>query len=134
MLICIIAICGTLGLTACGGEKNITVVARDQGSGTREAFDKVVTDGNGSYLQMKNPAGKTVYNTTDKADLMKETGTVMSKVASDKNAIGYISLGSVNDTIKVVKVNNDNAAITDLTLAQLYDIYTGKITKFSEIK
>ena len=97
-------ISGTLGLTACGGEKNITVVAREQGSGTREAFDKVVTDGNGNFLEMKLD-GKKVYNTTSNADIQKETGNVMSKVASDKNAIGYISLGSVNDTVKVVNVN-----------------------------
>ena len=37
--------------------------------------------------------------------MQKETGNVMSKVASDVNSIGYISLGSVNSTIKVVKVN-----------------------------
>ena len=138
LFICIIAICGTLGLTACGGEKNITVVARDQGSGTREAFDKVVTDGNGSYLQMKNSAGKTVYNTTDKADLMKETGTVMSKVASDKNAIGYISLGSVNDTIKVVKVNGvtpSAATVLDGTYAiqRPFVIMTSSTTTLNEV-
>lgn len=95
---------GAVGLTACGGEDNITVVAREQGSGTREAFDKVVTDGKGNFLEMKVD-GKKVYKTTSKADIQKETGNVMSKVASDKNAIGYISLGSVNDTIKVVNVN-----------------------------
>lgn len=104
----LLLVTGAVGFTSClsvGGEKNITVVAREQGSGTREAFDKVVTDGNGNYLEMKGADGKKVYKTTDKADLQKETGNVMSKVASDKNAIGYISLGSVNDTVKVVKVN-----------------------------
>ncbi|MBQ9117753.1 MAG: substrate-binding domain-containing protein [Clostridia bacterium] len=100
----ILMIGGVVGLAACSGEKNITVVAREQGSGTREAFDKVVTDGNGNYLEMK-VEGKKVYKTTSNADIQKETGNVMSKVASDKNAIGYISLGSVNDTIKVVNVN-----------------------------
>ena len=95
---------GAVGLTACGGEDNITVVAREQGSGTREAFDKVITDGNGNFLEM-TVDGKKVYKTTSKADIQKETGNVMSKVASDKNEIGYISLGSVNDTIKVVNVN-----------------------------
>lgn len=91
-------------ITACGGEKYITVIAREQGSGTREAFDKVVTDGNGNFLEMKVD-GKKVYKTTTYADIQKETGNVMSKVAGDKNAIGYISLGSVNDTIKVLKVD-----------------------------
>lgn len=93
------------GLTACNNvEKNITVVAREQGSGTREAFDKVVTDGNGNFLEM-SVDGKKVYGTTSNADIQKETGNVMSKVASDVNSIGYISLGSVNETVKVVKVN-----------------------------
>ena len=104
LLSCLLLITGAVGLTACGGEKNITVVAREQGSGTREAFDKAVSDGNGSFLEMKVD-GKKVYKTTSNADIQKETGNVMSKVASDKNAIGYISLGSVNDTIKVVKIN-----------------------------
>ncbi|MBO5240976.1 MAG: substrate-binding domain-containing protein, partial [Clostridia bacterium] len=93
LLSTLLLVTGAVGLTACGGEKNITVVAREQGSGTREAFDKVVTDGNGNFLEMKVD-GKKVYKTTSNADIQKETGNVMSKVASDKNAIGYISLGS----------------------------------------
>ena len=138
LFICIIAICGTLGLTACGGEKEITVVGRDQASGTREAFDKVVTDGNGNYLQMKNAAGKTVYYTTDKAVLFKETGTVMSKVASDKNAIGYISLGSVNDTVRVVKVNGvtpSAATVLDGTYAiqRPFVIMTSSTTALNDV-
>ena len=104
LLSILLLITGAVGLTACGGEKYITVVAREQGSGTREAFDKVITDGNGNFLEMKVD-GKKIYKTTSSADIQKETGNVMSKVASDKNAIGYISLGSVNDTIKVIKVN-----------------------------
>lgn len=104
LVACVLTVCGATGLVACGGEKNITVIAREQGSGTREAFDKVVTDGNGNYLEMRVD-GKKVYKTTSTADLQKETGNVMSKVANDKNSIGYVSLGSVNDTIKVIKVN-----------------------------
>lgn len=105
LLSCVLIVSGAIGLTACGGEKNITVVARTEGSGTREAFDKVVTDGNGNYLQMKDENGKDVRFTTDTASLQDKTGNVMSIVASDKNSIGYISLGSVNETIKVVSVN-----------------------------
>lgn len=101
---CLLIVLAAFGFSACNGEKNITVVARHQGSGTREAFDRVVTDGNGNFLEMKVDEKK-VFNTTANADLQPETGNVMSKVASDKNAIGYISLGSVNDTVKVVTVN-----------------------------
>lgn len=104
LLSCALLVTGSVGLASCGGEKNITVIARHIGSGTREAFDRAVTDGNGKYLEMK-VNGKTTYFTTDTADLQPETGNVMSKVTSDRNAIGYISLGSVNDTVKVVTVN-----------------------------
>lgn len=104
LLSCVMALGCVAGFTACGGEKNITVIAREQGSGTREAFDKVITDGNGNYLEMKVD-GKKVYKTTSNADIQGTTGNVMSKVENDKNAIGYISLGSVNDTIKTVTVN-----------------------------
>ena len=90
---------------SCGGsEKNISVIVREQGSGTREAFDKVVTDGT-HFLEEKDADGKKVYNTTSTAIQQTKTGTVLSAVASDKNAIGYISMGSVNDTINVIKVN-----------------------------
>ena len=105
MLACVLTLGCAIGFSACGNtEKNITVVARHQGSGTREAFDTVVTDGNGNYLEMKIDGKKTFF-TTAEADLQGETGNVITKVASDKNSIGYISLGSVNDTIKVVTVN-----------------------------
>ena len=92
-------------LAACGNtEKNITVVVREQGSGTREAFDKVVTDGV-HFLEEKDTDGKKVYNTTNTAVQQTKTGTVLSTVASDKNAIGYISLGSLNDSVNVVSVD-----------------------------
>lgn len=103
LVACLLTVCGATGLTGCV-EKNITVVAREQGSGTREAFDTVVTDGKGNYLEMKVNGSK-VFKTTSTADLQRETGNVMSKVANDKNSIGYVSLGSVNETIKVIKVN-----------------------------
>lgn len=94
-----------LSLSACGStEKNITVVVREQGSGTREAFDKVVTDGE-HFLEEKDADGKKVYNTTNTAVQQTKTGTVLSAVASDKNAIGYISLGSLNDSVNVVSVD-----------------------------
>jgi phosphate transport system substrate-binding protein len=94
-----------LGLAACGStEKNITVVVREQGSGTREAFDKVVTDGE-HFLEEKDADGKKVYNTTDTATQQTKTGTVLSSVASDKNAIGYISLGSLDESVNVVSVD-----------------------------
>ncbi len=96
-----------VSLVACNAgfnpDKDITVIAREQSSGTREAFDKVVTDGT-HYLNEKDENGKTVFCTTSKANVQSKTGTVLSAVQSDKQAIGYVSLGSVNDSVKVVKV------------------------------
>ncbi len=104
-LVIALALSCVFSLAACGNaEKNITVVVREQGSGTREAFDKVVTDGE-HFLEEKDAAGKKVYNTTNTAVQQTKTGTVLSAVASDKNAIGYISLGSLNDSVKVVSVD-----------------------------
>ena len=92
-------------LAGCGTEeKSITVVVREQGSGTREAFDRVVTDG-AHFLEETGADGKKVYHTAGGAVQYTKTGAVLSAVASDKNAIGYISLGSVNDSIRVVSVN-----------------------------
>ena len=100
-----LTLAGLLALAAasCGKkEKNITVVIREQGSGTREAFDTVVTDGR-QYLEEKVD-GKKVYRSSKSAVTQTKTGLVLSAVAADPNAIGYISLGSVNDTVNTVKV------------------------------
>ena len=86
-------------------DKNITVVARDNNSGTREAFDTVVTADGTNYLLMKDANGNKVFYTTDKANLYEKTGVARAAVSSDPQAIGYISFGSVDDSIKVVKVN-----------------------------
>lgn len=96
---------GAFGVTACKihQEKHITVIAREKGSGTREAFDKVVTDGAGNYLEMRID-GKKVYNTVVTASELTKTSFVTSSVASDKHAIGYVSLDSVNENVKAIKV------------------------------
>lgn len=102
------AVGGAVSFAGCNAEKDITVVARELGSGTREAFDTKVTDGE-HFLEEKDADGKKVYNTSKSATEFSSTGAVLSAVASDVNAIGYISLGSVNDTINVVKVGGVSA-------------------------
>ncbi len=117
----VLALSCVFGFASCGkettetgsAEKNITVVVREQGSGTREAFDKVVTDGE-HFLEEKDADGKKVYNTTATATQQTKTGTVLSSVAADKNAIGYISLGSLDDSVNVVSV--DGVALSEATV------------------
>ena len=63
------------------------------------------SDSEVEILTFDSEDGKKVYNTTNTAVQQTKTGTVLSTVASDKNAIGYISLGSLNDSVKVISVD-----------------------------
>lgn len=94
----VMALVSVFTFTACGGfnpDKNITVVAREASSGTREAFDKVVTDGTKKLIDAE---------LVKTANIQNKTGAVLSTVQEDKQAIGYVSLGSVDDSVKTVKV------------------------------
>lgn len=104
ILMTLVFVVGCVTACSCGVEKNITVVVREQGSGTREAFDKVVTNGE-HFLQEKDGNGNTVYNASKESITYSSTGSVLSAIESDKNAIGYVSLGSLTSNVKVIKVN-----------------------------
>ena len=71
-------------------EKNILVIMREASSGTREAFDKYV-----------NLSAKDVIDTSEE---FSSTGVVRTQVAANATAIGYISLASVDDSVKALKV------------------------------
>ena len=82
-----------------GGENMpIVVVGREAGSGTRGAFEEIL-----------GIEDKCVY-----ANELDSTGAVMAKVASTPGAIGYISLGSLTDQVKAVKV--DGVEATEATV------------------
>lgn len=86
-----------------GSDAPITVVTRESGSGTRTAFQEIVM-------------GKA--NITDSAVTQGSTGGITQTVSGDKNAIGYISYGSLDNTVKVLKVDGvapSAAAIKDKT-------------------
>lgn len=76
-------------------EKNILVVCRDAASGTREAFDKFV--------------GLQASELISDKEEYSSTANVREKVATTKTAIGYISLASVDDSVKALKVNGVEA-------------------------
>lgn len=96
-----------VGLTACnGGEKNILVISREDGSGTRDAFDGLILNEAGASL--KKDASGNAYTSSPlvkSAEILSKTGDVITKVSSTKTAIGYISLGSLSNTVKAVSVN-----------------------------
>ena len=83
----------------------ITVISREDGSGTRGAFIELFG------IEQKNEAGEKVDMTTDYATITSSTGVMMTSVSQDKYAIGYISLGSMNDTVKSVKIDGTAASV-----------------------
>ncbi len=89
---------------AAGGEATaatgpVIVVSREEGSGTRGAFVEIV----GVLDDNKNDM------TTQTAIIQNGTDAVMTTVANTKEAVGYISLGSLNDTVKALKVDGAEA-------------------------
>ena len=74
-----------------GEDSSIVVVSREEGSGTRGAFDEIVLD------------NKSLVAT---AIIQNSTGSVREAVSNDVNAIGYVSIGGLNNSVKPVKVNN----------------------------
>lgn len=83
--------------------KNITVVSREDGSGTRGAFIELVG------VEQKDSSGKKIDMTSEDAVVVNSTATVITTVAGDESSIGYISLGALNSTVKAVKVGGVDA-------------------------
>ena len=103
--------------------QKITVVSREDGSGTRGAFVEL------TGVEEKNDAGEKVDNTTVDATVANSTNNVMQTVQADETAIGYISMGSLNDTVKAVQVDGvdptaDNVKNGSYTLARPFNIVT----------
>ncbi len=77
----------------------ITVVSREDGSGTRGAFIELFG------IEEKNDAGEKIDNTTAAAEITNSTAVMMTTVAGNENAIGYVSLGSLGKDVKALKVD-----------------------------
>ena len=84
--------------TGCGGEKDILVVMREAGSGTREAFEKVVAK-DGVTLEDISKDKTDKYSFVTKREEPNSTAGVITLVSSNKNAIGYVSLSSVGEDV-----------------------------------
>ena len=114
-------------------DQDITVISREDGSGTRGAFIEL------TGVEEKNADGKKVDNTTEAAAIQSSTNGVMTAVANDETAIGYISLGSLNDTVKAVTVGGVAASAETVkdgsyVLARPFNIVTnGDATDLSLI-
>lgn len=109
--------------TKAASSKNITVVSREDGSGTRGAFIELVG------VEQKDSSGKKIDMTSEDAVVVNSTATVITTVAGDESSIGYISLGALNSTVKAVKVGGveataDNVKNGSYKLSRPFNIAT----------
>jgi phosphate transport system substrate-binding protein len=98
------AFTGCANSSAFDAKKDISVVSREDGSGTRGAFIELFG------IEVKSEDGSKKDTTTKEAVIAKQTDVMMTNIAGDKYAIGYISLGSLNDTVKAVKIEDVEAS------------------------
>lgn len=94
--------------SAAGAEGPITVVSREDGSGTRGAFIELFG------IQVKDESGEKVDMTTEDAEITNSTSVMMTTISGNTEAIGYISLGSLNDTVKAVKIDGAEASVDNI--------------------
>ena len=86
----------------------INVISREDGSGTRGAFIELFG------IEQKNEAGEKIDYTTDECDITNSTSVMMTSVSGNDCAIGYISLGSLNDTVKALAIDGAEASVENI--------------------
>ncbi len=111
--------------------KTISVVTREEGSGTRDAFTEL------TGVLVKDGDNKT-DNTTASAVTINSTEAVITNVKDNDAAIGYISLGSLNDTVKALKIGGveataDNVKSGDYAVSRPFNIaYKGELSDVAQ--
>ena len=112
--------------------REISVVSREDGSGTSGAFIELFG------IEQKDFEGNKVDYTTEEAMITNSTSVMLMSAASDKYAIGYISLGSLNDTVKALKIDGAEATAENIKngsykIARPFNIATkGDISEVAE--
>ncbi|MGN0728171.1 substrate-binding domain-containing protein [Treponema sp.] len=88
--------------------KSAVLISREEGSGTRGAFIELFG------IEMKNSEGKKVDYTSEEADITNSTEVMLTSVARNKYAIGYVSLGSLNNTVKPLKIDGVSPSVATI--------------------
>ncbi len=98
-------------MTGCGksASDDITVISREDGSGTRGAFIELFG------IEEKDADGNKIDNTISTADITNSTSVMMTSVADDEAAIGYISLGSLDNSVKALKIDGAEATADNIS-------------------
>lgn len=103
-LVALFVLCG---LSSSLMAENIYPISREMGSGTRGAFVDI-------FDVKKQIGNKKIDATSKKAEVTNSTGVMITTVANSKNAIGYISLGSLNDTVKAIKIDGVTPSVENV--------------------
>lgn len=112
--------------------KPITVISREDGSGTRGAFIELFG------IEEENSAGEKVDNTTTDAAICNSTEVLMTTVSTDEYGIGYTSMGALNDTVKALKIDGveataENIKSGDYKIQRPFNIATkGKVSDVAQ--
>ena len=109
--------------SACAVAEEINVISREDGSGTRGAFIELFG------IEQKDADGNKIDYTTDEADITNSTSVMMTSVSGNPSAIGYISLGSLNETVKALAIDGVEASVENIkagayTVARPFNIAT----------
>ncbi len=122
-VLAVLSLSAVMALAACGGQSDtassstestsssssfdssraITVVSREDGSGTRGAFTELFG------IEEEDANGNTADLTTEEAIIANRTDVMLTNVAGDEYAIGYVSLGSLNDSVKALDIDGAEA-------------------------
>lgn len=123
-VLAVLSLSAVMALAACGGESDtastategtssssssfdtssaITVVSREDGSGTRGAFTELFG------IEEEDENGNTADLTTEEAIIANKTDVMLTNVAGDEYSIGYVSIGSLNDKVKAVSIDGAEA-------------------------
>ena len=108
-----------------GAAGAITVVSREDGSGTRGAFIELFG------IEEKNEAGEKIDMTTDMAEITNSTAVMMTTIAGNTDAIGYVSLGSLDGSVKALEIDGVQATVDNIkngtyAVARPFNIATGE--------
>lgn len=114
---------------SCAFAEGIYPISREMGSGTRGAFVDI--------FDVKQETGKKIDATSKKAEVTNSTGVMITTVANSKNAIGYISLGALNDEVKALKIDGVAPSVANInskkyTIFRPFNVVTKTKTPLAE--
>jgi len=107
VVLALISLIGCNGGQA-GESGRIHLITREDGSGTRSAFVELFE------VQVEDSSGKKVDGISNSAVQTNSTSVMLTTIAGDVNAIGYISLGSLNNTVKAIQIDGVDATIENV--------------------